>query len=125
MNPCDLPIKEDDKAKSLYLKSHRQYEPGQQKERDYNMPFNKHSHTYGKPIGLIQNAAKLVIQPENDLDSFAKTTIVKKNQIDQKNLKEDPIGRCKNLGQTNHYHKEGTPYGVVEQHDEWNAGRCI
>lgn len=89
------------------------------------MPFDKHAHTYGKPIGLIQNAAKLVIQPENDLECFSKTTIVKKNQIDQKNLKEDPIGRSKNLGQTNKYHKEGQAYGVVEQHDEWNAGKCI
>ena len=65
------------------------------------------------------------MQPENDMDAFPKTSIVKKNQIDFKNYKEDPIGKPKNLGQTNPYVGSDMAYGVKEVKDEWNAGKCI
>jgi VanZ family protein len=53
VNPADLAIKEDSKAQELYLKSHKQYQPGQQKERNYKLPFDKSEHVFGKSIGLI------------------------------------------------------------------------
>ena len=40
-----------------------------------------------------------------------------------KNFKEDPIGRPKNLGQSNKYTPDGFTYGQVDRRDQWNAAK--
>lgn len=113
-------------SKNLYVRSHGAYDAGEQKRRGYNWQVDPENHRFGlKPKEDLKNAAKMCLQPETKDNVFPNTTIVKKNVEDHRNFQVDPLGRSKNLGQTNPRIDPNVPAGKVGGGDEWSAGQCI
>ena len=68
----------DEKAKELYIKSHGMYEagncllfrpyincnPGEQRNRQYQWPFNPNQHVFGKTEKLVADEGRFCLQPE-------------------------------------------------------------
>jgi len=120
-------IHEDEKARQLYIKSHLQYDSGEQKNREYQWPFDPKNHVFGRSGKMILNEAKLCVQPETaDESSFPKTKIVKKNVEDFKDFACDKLGHTKNLGQTTQNIDSDHVFGFKSKKVElWNAAKCI
>ena len=94
-------LNEDPDVKKLYLKSHGNFQPAEQKHRDYNWPFEVNGHVFGKADKMVRNEAQRCLQPEKlDAESFPKTNLVKKNVEDFRDFHKDSLGRPRNLGQT-------------------------
>lgn len=73
-----------------YLKTHGNYAPGQQRNREYewsNIDPNNHAFGYGEK--KLLNGASKSIMPERTENSFPKTVIVKKTVEDQKGIAND------------------------------------
>jgi len=119
-------LNDDQQAKNLYIKSHGMYEAGQQKQRDYQWPFNPNVHVFGKTEKLVADEGKFCLQPETADEAFPKTQIVKKNVEDFRDYNKDPLGKPNNLAQTNPYVTADQVYGFKPKEKEpWNAAKCI
>jgi len=122
--PASLSNSEKDRAQ--YLKSHHQYEAGEQKNRNYQWPFDKNDHAFGKTEKLVQDEGRYCLQPETVDERFPQTRLVKKNVEDFKDFNQDPLGKTKNLGQANTHVSADTVYGYKPKDKEpWNVAKCI
>jgi len=116
---------ESPEVQAMYLKTHGNYEPGQQKERGYKWPVDKSNFRFGyQENDREENGAAKCVQPERFGDVFPKTTIVQKTVEDYIEVTKDELGKVKNLGQS------GDPnmaFGakVKKGGEEWNAALCI
>jgi len=116
----------DEKAKELYIRSHGMYDAGEQRNRNYQWPFNPNQHVFGKTEKLIADEGKFCLQPETADEAFPKTTIVKKNVEDFRDYNRDHIGKPKNLAQVNPYVGSDFVYGYKPKDKEpWNVAKCI
>jgi EF-hand domain-containing family member B len=115
---------EPEEVRQLYLKSHKDYDPGEQKQRPYNWPVDPSDFRFGKvEKNPVHNEIKQVLHPEAHSDSVQRTVFVKSNLHDFVDRKEDKLGLPANLGQ-----KQFSPehvFGVRVAGNEWNAGKCI
>ena len=109
---------------ALYLKTHGNYEPGQQKDRGYKWPVDKSNYRFGySEFDKELNGAAKCVQPERFGEAFPQTKILQKTVEDYIEVTKDELGKPKNLGQT------GDPnqaFGVKKKvGEEWNAALCI
>jgi EF-hand domain-containing family member B len=125
--PNDLQIEKDPEIQALYIKTHGNFECGQQRDRKYNWKFDPKTHVFGKKFFVPENGAKNCLQPDFAQDEFPRTRIVKKNVEDYRNFRQEPIGKVKNQAQTTTTTiKEGHAFGFTSKiKDEWDAAKCI
>ena len=88
------------KAKDLYIRSHGNYQPGQQRNRNYNWGtsnIDPREHVFGTTEkNRLHNGVGLCMDPSKDA-AVPKSRITSKQVQDTKNLK-DQLGRARNLG---------------------------
>lgn len=120
-------LKEDPAVQTMYMRSHGNYQPAEQKCRDYNWPFNPSKHVFGKADKLVQKEAQQCLQPEKkEPDTFPTTQLIKKNIEDFRDFNKDHLGRPKNLGQTKHLINKDIVFGRnPKKGDEWHAKECL
>lgn len=115
-------IAKDTVSASMYRKTHGNYQPGEQRKRDYDWKIQPESHVFGYQEKTVLNGAAMALQSEQP-----QTTIVLKTVEDHKAVSSDHLGRSKNLGQGQPQRDPNHVYGVknVQAGDPWNAARCI
>ena len=120
-------LNEDDAVQKMYLKSHGNYQPAEQKNREYQWPFEAKNHVFGKADRIVPNEVQKCLQPERlNAEAFPKTTLVKKNIEDFRDFAQDTLGMPRNLGQTKRIVDPNQIFGVnTKPDDEWHAKECI
>ena len=107
---------------AMYLKTHGTFEPGQQKDRNYNWPVDKKNHRFGYMEEREMDGAAKCVKPERFGESFPNTKIVKKTVEDYIEVSKDELGKHKNLGQQS---DPNQVFGAMRKKEEWNAAMCI
>jgi EF-hand domain-containing family member B len=112
---------------AMYLKTHGDFAPGQQKERGYNWPVDKTDHRFGYVENERElNGAAKCLQPERYGSNFPQTKILKKTVEDYIEVTKDDLGKVKNLGQgADPVKVVGTKIKRPGDEDAWNAALCI
>eukprot|EP00826_Nyctotherus_ovalis_P056671 TRINITY_DN769_c0_g3_i2.p1 TRINITY_DN769_c0_g3~~TRINITY_DN769_c0_g3_i2.p1 ORF type:complete len:355 (-),score=127.26 TRINITY_DN769_c0_g3_i2:138-1202(-) len=113
---------ETPRVAAMYLKTHGTFEPGQQKERNYNWPIDKKNHRFGYIEEREADGAAKCVKPERFGESFPETKIVKKTVEDYIEVTKDELGKHKNLGQQS---DPNQVFGAMKRKEEWNAAMCI
>ena len=90
---------DDPKVTELYKKTHGNYQPGEQKNREYNWKFDPKTHRFGYAEKPNLNGAAKALTFERLEESYPKTVIYKKEVEDFKAVASDQLGKSKNLGQ--------------------------
>ena len=118
---------DEEAIQHMYRKTHGNFAPGEQKNRDYNWKFDPSSHRFGYGEKKVLNGASMAIHNERQEEQFPKTVIVKKTVEDQKAVTTDMLGQSKNLGQGQVPRGPDFVHGIknVQGDDPWNAARCI
>lgn len=84
----------------MYLKSHLDYDAGEQKDRKYNWNVDPADFRFGKvEKNVVHNEINQVMSPEAYNQKFPETKFVKSNLNDFVARKEDKLGKPANLGQ--------------------------
>ncbi len=94
----------------MYLKSHKNYGPGQQVKRDYHWPVDATSFRFGKVDRESENISQ-IMKPDALEEGFPLTKVLTKNQMDHAKFMDDHLGKPANLGQTNPYVGTDMTYG--------------
>ena len=114
----------------MYKKTHGNFAPGEQVDREYIWPVDKTSYRfgYGEPI-QVAGVARSLHAERPDPNAFPKTVIVKKTVEDVKATQSDILGKPRNLGQGQHPlgpdHVFGIKNTTIIGEDSWNAARCL
>lgn len=115
---------EGEEVRQLYLKSHQDYDPGEQKKRPYDWKVDPSDFRFGMVAkNIIHNEMKQVMAPEANSDKFPKTQLIKSNLNDYFDRRDNKLGKPANLGQ-----KQLGPdyvYGMRIEANEWDAGKCL
>jgi len=118
--------------KMMYVKSHANYEPGEQRERGYSWvskagPIDPANYRFGAAVdgGEKLGVAKSMNPSLEDV-YVAPPKIVSKRLEDHRELKADELGRARNLG----YGERPLPVGEIfgkrsQQGPEWGVRECI
>ena len=115
---------EPEGIRQQYLKSHKDYDPGEQKKRPYNWPVDPSDYRFGKfEKNPVHGEIKQIMAPEAHSEQVSKTVFVKSNLHDYIDRKEDKLGKPMNLGQRQF--AEDRVFGVRVEPNEWNAGKCL
>ena len=115
---------ETEQIRQIYLKSHQDYDPGEQKKRPYDWKVDPTDFRFGMVAkNIIHNEMKQVMAPEASSDQFPETKLIKKNLNDFFDKKDNKLGKPANLGQkqlgSDHI------YGMRIEANEWDAGKCL
>ena len=68
----------------MYNKTHGNFGPGEQRDREYNWPVEKTNHQFGYGEKKLLNGAAMSLHSERYDGDFPKTVIVKKTVEDHK-----------------------------------------
>ena len=71
-------ISKDPEVHEMYKKTHGNYDPGEQKQRNYQWKFDPADHCYGYGEKKVLNGAAMALHNERLNEEFPKTVIVKK-----------------------------------------------
>jgi hypothetical protein len=125
--PKGNPADNDPKFHDMYKRTHGNFDPGEQKKREYDWNFNPGEHRFGFGEKKVLNGAAMAIHNERPEEHFPQTVIVKKTVEDQRAVASDLLGISKNLGQGQVPRGPDFVHGVknVQEADTWNAARCI
>jgi len=119
-------LKEQDKYKKLYTKTHGQSDPGEQKNREYNWPFSVDSHSFGKTEPFEKDGTEKSLKSDFLEAQYPKTKIVPKRLEDFRQATADPVGIPKYKGTMSNKVTPDTVFGVKSVVKEaWNAGKCL
>ena len=120
-------VSEDKEVHDMYKKTHGNYNPGEQKARNYEWKFDPNEHCFGYGEKKVLNGAAAALHNERLEEDFPKTVIVKKTVEDHKAVANDMLGKSKNLGQGQADRGSDFVHGIknVQGEDPWNAARCI
>ncbi len=112
---------------NMYKKTHGNFDPGEQKKRDYDWKIDETSHRFGFGEKKVLNGASTAIHNERPEEHYPQTVIVKKTVEDQKAVANDLLGVSKNMGQGQTNRGPDFVHGIknVQESDTWNAARCI
>ena len=118
---------DDPKITYMYKKTHGNYGPGQQKDREYDWKFDPTTHRFGYAEKRNLNGAAKALTYERPEEGFSKTVIIKKQVEDFKAVSNDMLGQSKNLGQGQKPRGDDFIHGIknVQGTNPWNAARCI
>ena len=107
---------------AMYLKTHGTFEPGQQKNREYNWPVDKNDFRFGYVEDREIDGAAKSVKPERYGNAFPDTKLVQKTVEDYIEVTKDELGKPKNLGQNS---DPNQVFGAKKRGEEWNAALCI
>ena len=115
---------EPEEVRQQYLKSHKDYDPGEQKKRPYNWPVDPTDYRFGKfEKNPVHGEIKQIMSPEANSEEVTKTVFVKSNLHDFRDKKDDKLGKPSNLGQKQF--PADRVFGVRVEPNEWDAGKCL
>ena len=97
--PLGVGQPENKVVSDMYRKTHGNFAPGEQKNRNYDWKLDPNSHRFGYAEKTVLNGAGDALHNERNHEAFPKTVIVKKTVEDQKAVSTDILGVSKNLGQ--------------------------
>jgi hypothetical protein len=111
----------------MYIKTHGNFDSGEQKDRNYEWNFDKTTHRFGYGEQRLINGAAMSIHAERFENNFPKTVIVKKTVEDVKAVTSDLLGQSKNLGQGKPPMSADHAFGIknIVGNNIWNAAKCI
>jgi len=115
-------LHDDERIRQLYVKSHSQWEAGEQIKRGYKWPVSPAKHVFGLSGNKIVGEAKMCLQPEIAGDIYPKTVLLKKNAEDFRDFAYNSLGSSKNFGQTNSYVGPNHTYGFKRKVEPVDAG---
>ena len=91
---------ETEEVRQMYLKSHKDYDPGEQKLRPYNWPVDPTDFRFGKvEKNPVHKEMNQILSPEANSEAMPQTVFVKSNLQDYLDKKDDKLGKGMNLGQ--------------------------
>jgi len=102
--PAGGALDEKRETMEMYKKTHGNFGPGEQRNREYNWAANPtidnrpQTFSFGFGEQRLQNGAAKAVHAERTEESFPKTVIVKKTVEDVKAVQTDMLGTVKNLG---------------------------
>lgn len=119
-------------AHSLYLKSHGDYNPGEQKRRGYDWDSTgidpvKHRFGVSEKMSMGGGSEEVMKAMDPTLTLGERSHVVSATVENFKDFANAELGACKNLGL-------GKPAGLAEDHaygvkssgvDDWGTGECI
>jgi hypothetical protein len=73
----------------MYNRTHGNFGPGEQRDREYQWPVQKEAHAFGYGEKKVLGGAAMSLQSERYDGDFPKTVIVKKNVEDHKAVTQD------------------------------------
>ncbi|EQC36045.1 hypothetical protein SDRG_06782 [Saprolegnia diclina VS20] len=118
------PFNETPDAKALYKRSHGASDPGEQKNRSYQVPFELSQARFGALKVKDDGGVASALNPELD-EHVSKLTITSKNVEDMKST-FDQLGRPRNLGFAKPMGENNDHiFGVKLPKDLASAGECI
>ena len=85
-------ISDDPEVHEMYKKTHGNFAPGEQKQRNYEWRFNPKEHCFGYGEKKILNGAAMALHNERLEEDYPKTVIVKKTVEDHKAVANDMLG---------------------------------
>ncbi len=110
----------------MYNFTHGLSEPGEQKDRNYQWPFEKNDHKFGKADYIEKDGAKKSLQTDLLYSDYPQTKIGTKRLEDFRQATASLIGRGKFKGTLNENISENFTFGVKTiKGDEWNVGKCL
>lgn len=110
----------------MYEKTHGHSEPGEQKVRNYNWPFNKSQHSFGKEQSIEQNGAKKCLENDFLLNLYPQTKVGNKRLEDFRQATANMVGKGKYKGSLPENITSEYVFGVKTIKDgDWNAGKCL
>jgi len=117
--------------RQLYVKSHANYDPGEQRQRGYSWvdkegPIDPATFRFGGrgEKGEVNGVAKM-INPALDADYVRPSVVVEKLLEDFREVTTEGIGVVKNLGHGNQ-NDPSRVFGMASQaHPEWGVRECI
>ena len=80
--PRDGQKKEEQQIHDMYKRTHGNFDPGEQKKRDYDWKFDHNSHRFGFGEKKVLNGASMALHNERNEEHFPQTVIVKKTVED-------------------------------------------
>ncbi|OQR95407.1 hypothetical protein THRCLA_07905 [Thraustotheca clavata] len=117
------PYNETTEAKALYKRSHGASDPGEQKNRGYQVPIDLNTTRFGAQKVKNDGGVSSALNPELD-EQVSKLTITSKNVEDMKSTM-DQLGRPRNLGYNRAHENNDHVFGVKLPKDGAGAGDCI
>jgi len=119
-------LSEDEKTKMMYQKTHGHTDPGEQKDRNYKWPVDKHAHYFGIVQPIEIDGAKKSLVHDLEGGNFAKTKIVNKHLEDFRQATVEGLGKPHCHGSLHQKLPEDFCFGVKSMKDtNWNAGMCL
>lgn len=82
--PAGYEKEEKQEVAKMYNKTHGNFGPGEQRDREYNWPVEKAAHSFGYGEKKLLNGAAMSLHSERYDGDFPKTVIVKKTVEDHK-----------------------------------------
>lgn len=110
----------------LYQKTHGHTLPGEQLDRGYKWPVDKHNHIFGISQNIEYDGCKKSLMSDRIGNEYMKTKIVDKHLEDFRQATMEPVGMRKCFGSLNQNLPLDFTYGVKSMKDSnWNAAMCI
>ena len=121
-----------EEERQMYVKSHANYEPGEQRHRGYNWvdkdgAIDPSTHRFGgkNKGGMINGVAK-AFNPALDEEWSRPPMVVEKRLEDFRELNSESLGGVKNLGFGSRPSGPEKVFGMASQHaPEWGVRECI
>ena len=138
--PMDGEKSDKPDIQNMYIRTHGNYAPGQQKERGYQWPLDKTQHSFGLAEHKVLDGVAKAIHPERQegtyvyiiyiyiyINRFPETIIVKKTVEDYNAVSKEELGKSKNLGQGQPKVESDHAFGIknVLGQETWNVAKCL
>ncbi len=110
----------------MYNRTHGLSDPGEQKDRGYNWPVDKHNFVFGKGDNMEADGAKKSLRADLLEANYPKTKIIDKRLEDYRQATSDVVGCSKFRGMMkcdidpNHTFGKKSIIG-----DNWNVAKCM
>eukprot|EP00744_Colponema_vietnamica_P004533 GILI01006748.1.p1 GENE.GILI01006748.1~~GILI01006748.1.p1 ORF type:complete len:449 (+),score=65.06 GILI01006748.1:52-1347(+) len=122
--PANGVLEESPEATRLYLKSHSDFAPGQQRRRDYSWPVDPDQFRFGiMHKNKELDGVGVALKPEGYKTEFPKTKIVSKALEDYRAVSADELGRRRNLGYD--LPPPEHSYGKTIASGNWSVKDCL
>lgn len=119
-------LAEDYWTKKKYYITHGLTDPGEQKDRNYRLNFDKHNHVYGLYQPLEKDGCKNSLRPDLLMNQYPKTLICDKRLEDFRQATADVVGKPRFKGTMPPELVNDHTFGVkTMKGNNWNVGKCL
>lgn len=106
--------------------THGLTDPGEQKDRNYKLNFDKHNHVYGLYQPLEKDGCKNSLRPDLLENQYPKTLICDKRLEDYRQATADVVGKPRFKGTMPPELAYDHTFGVkTMKGNNWNVGKCL